>query len=166
VAQESMRRKLVELVEDTHAMERATLGILDSLISQTEDVPTRSALERHKRQTEEHEQRLAKRLQALGSRPSAVMEAAGALGPMARGVMDKARSDRPLKVARDVYATEHMEIAAYHMMERLAERAGDNETAEIARRNRLDEELMARLIAQSWDKFAELDLVQEGVLSR
>src|SRR5258708_3895592 len=128
--EDKMQRKLVELVEDAHAMERATLGVLESMISQTQDNPTRTALERHKRETEEHEQRLEKRLQALGSKPSAVKETAGTLGVMAKGVIDKARSDKPFKNARDGYATEHMEIAAYQMMERLAQRAGDSETAE------------------------------------
>jgi ferritin-like metal-binding protein YciE len=166
VAQEKIQRKLVELVEDAHAMERATLGMLDSMISQTEDHPTRTALERHKRETEVHEQRLEKRLQALGSKPSAVMGAAGTLGVMVKGVIDKTRSDKPYQNARDGYATEHMEIAAYQMVERLAQRAGDNETADIARRNRHDEEGMAQYIAQNWDKFVELDLVEEGVLRR
>jgi ferritin-like metal-binding protein YciE len=45
-----------------------------------------------------------------------------------------------------------MEIAAYQLLERLAQKAGDTDTAEVARQNRSDEEQMARRIDQSWDR--------------
>src|ERR687888_661947 len=48
-------------------------------------------------------------------------------------------------------------------MERLAERAGDAETAEAARENRKDEEAMAKKLEAHWDKFTELSLKEEGV---
>jgi len=49
------------------------------------------------------------------------------------------------------------------LLERIAERAGDTETAEVARQNRADEEAMAKKIEGHWDKFAELSLKEEGV---
>jgi ferritin-like metal-binding protein YciE len=74
-----------------------------------------------------------------------------------------ARSEKAGRNARDGYATEHMEIAAYQLLERVAERAGDEETAEVARQNRADEERMAQKIDANWDRFAELSLVEAGV---
>ncbi len=58
---------------------------------------------------------------------------------------------------------EHMEIAAYQLLERLAEKAGDTETAEVARRNRADEKEMARRIDASWHRTLELTLEKNGI---
>ena len=49
------------------------------------------------------------------------------------------------------------------MLERLAERAGDNQTARIARQNRRDEEMMVRKIAANWDTFVDMTLAENGI---
>ena len=155
--------QLVQHIDEAYAMEQNVLRMLDGMIDTTEDPGMKAQLERHKTETEKHAERLKERLEAHGSSPSVLREAGGILGALMKGVVDMARGEKAGRNARDGYATEHMEIASYQLLERVAMRAGDNETAEVARLNRADEEAMARAIDASWDKAAELSLVEEGV---
>jgi ferritin-like metal-binding protein YciE len=120
-------------------------------------------LQNHKRETEEHERRLRERLDALGRGTSARKQAQAVGAALLKGVGDKARGDKAGKNARDGYTAEHMEIAAYQLLERLAEKAGDQETADLARRNRSDEEEMARRIDHSWERTLELTLEENDI---
>jgi ferritin-like metal-binding protein YciE len=56
-----------------------------------------------------------------------------------------------------------MEIASYQLLERIAMKANDEETAQAARENRADEEAMAKKIETHWDRFAELSLEEQGI---
>ncbi len=163
MAQDKLREKLIDYIEDAHAMERSVLRMLDSMISTTDDPEIVEVLQNHKAETEQHERRLRERLEALGRDTSARKEAESIVGALAKGVADRLRGDKAGKNARDGYVTEHMEIASYELLERLANRASDPWTAEVARTNRADEEEMARKIAANWDKFVELTLYEEGI---
>jgi ferritin-like metal-binding protein YciE len=73
--------------------------------------------------------------------------------------------DRAGPNARIGFVTEHMEIAAYEVLERIAVRAGDQDTADAARRNRAEEQAMADRIAASWDSVVDLMLAEEGLIT-
>lgn len=154
---------LVSYVRDAHAMEENVSKMLDSMISTTSDEQVLADLRRHKAETETHERRLAERLDALGAGSSAVKDIPAVIGAMMKGLMDSLRSDKPGKNARDAYVTEAMEIAAYRLLEELALRAGDEETAAVARLNCQDELAMRDIIDANWGRFIELTLEEEGV---
>jgi ferritin-like metal-binding protein YciE len=165
MADDRLQQKLVDYVEDAHAMEGNVSTMLDSMISTTDDPEIKRMLEDHKRQTEEHERRLRERLDAMGASTSTIKEVGGVGAALFKGVGDIARSDKHAKNGRDGYVTEHMEIAAYELLERLARRAGDTETAEVARQNRSDEQAMAKKIESNWDRFLDLTLATPGFLA-
>jgi len=85
------------------------------------------------------------------------------LGNRGRRLVDDAirtNDTRLVAAALGPYATEHLEIASYRLLERVAVWAGDERTAEVARENRADEERMAAWIDDHWDRFAELALAE------
>jgi ferritin-like metal-binding protein YciE len=160
---QQLQAQLVKHIGEAHAMEQNVLRMLDSMISTTEDPELLGALRVHKVETEEHRERMARRLEAHGESPSIVKDVGGIVAALMKGVVDIARGEKVGRNARDGYATEHLEIASYELLERVARRAGDEETARAAAENRADEERMAKLISDNWDRFAELSLEEAGV---
>jgi ferritin-like metal-binding protein YciE len=163
MANDKLQEKLADYVEDAHAMEQNDLKMIDSMISTTDDPQVEEMLQNHKRETEEHERRLRERLDDMGRGTSARKQAQAVGAALLKGVGDKARGDKAGKNARDGYMAEHMEIAAYQLLERLAEKAGDTQTAEVARQNRADEEEMASRIDASWDRTLDLTLEENNI---
>ena len=162
----AIEEKLVEYIDDAYAMEQNVLRMLDSMIGTTEDPQMKRALERHRKETERQAERLVECLREHGASPSRVKQAGGIMGALMKSVVDLARGDKPGRNARDGFATEHMEIASYELLERVAKRAGDRKTAKVARQNREEEEKMARSIASKWNRVVDLSLKEEGVRAR
>ena len=163
MASQQLKDQLVKHIDEALAMEQNVLRMLDGMIETTEDEEIKNELRQHKLETEQHAERLEKRLAAHDASPSTAREAAGIMGALMKGIVDMARQEKAGRNARDGYATEHLEIASYQLLERVAQAAGDEETAEVARRNRKDEEAMAKKIEANWDKFADLSLREAGV---
>jgi ferritin-like metal-binding protein YciE len=163
MASEQMKEQLVKHIDDAYAMEQNVLRMLDGMIKTTDDPEIKDELRHHKLETERHAERMQQRLEAHSATPSMVKEAGGIAGALLKSVLDLTRGEKAGRNARDGYATEHLEIASYQLLERIAQQAGDEETAEAARENRKDEEAMAKKLDAHWDKFAELSLKEEGV---
>jgi len=163
MADDKLQQKLVDYIEDAHAMEQNVSTMLTSMISTTDDPEIKEMLEHHKEETERQEARLRERLDALGAGTSTRKQAQTVAAALVKGATDVARGDQAGKNARDGYTTEHMEIAAYQLLERLAKKAGDTETAEVARQNRAEEEAMAQKLDESWDRFLDLTLAENDI---
>jgi ferritin-like metal-binding protein YciE len=160
---DELKAQLVKHIDEAHAMEQNVLRMLDGMISTTDDAEIKDALEHHKLQTQNHSDRMEQRLEAHDASPSTVRQIGGVLGAMMKMPMDMVRGEKAGRNARDAYSTEHLEIASYELLQRIAQRAGDEETANAAREIIAEEQEMAKTIEQNWDKFADLSLREEGV---
>jgi ferritin-like metal-binding protein YciE len=78
---------------------------------------------------------------------------AGALG---LGGTLVASPDTQAKLAAVSYGYENLEVAAYELLRRLAERAGDEETVEAAEANLEEERSMARRVREHFDEAMEV----------
>jgi ferritin-like metal-binding protein YciE len=159
-----LKEQLIKHIDEAHAMEQNVLRMLDGMISSTDDPQILDALEHHKVQTQNHADRMAQRLEAHGASPSAVKQIGGVLGALAKMPLDFVRGEKAGRNARDGFATEHLEIASYELLRRIAQKAGDEETAQAASEIIEEEKTMANLISDNWDRFAELSLKEEGVV--
>jgi ferritin-like metal-binding protein YciE len=160
---DQLQTQLVKHIDEAHAMEQNVLRMLDGMISTTDDPEILDALEHHKLQTQQHADRMAQRLEAHGASPSTVKQIGGVLGALAKLPLDFVRGEKAGRNARDGYATEHLEIASYELLRRVAQKAGDEETAQAATEIIAEEAAMAKLIEEHWDRFAELSLQEEGI---
>jgi ferritin-like metal-binding protein YciE len=160
---EDINAQLVKHIDEAHAMEQNVLRMLDGMISTTDDPEILQELEHHKVETEGHAERMKARLDAHGATPSTVRQIGGIVGALAKMPLDMVRGEKAGRNARDGYATEHMEIASYELLKRIAQQAGDDETAAACDEIIAQERAMADAIAANWDKFARLSLSESGI---
>jgi ferritin-like metal-binding protein YciE len=92
-----------------------------------------------------------------------VRQAAGMLEAVVKMPLDMVRGERTGRGGRDAYVTEHLEIASYELLRRVADRAGDEETARACHDILEEERAMAGFLAENWDSFANQSLREDGV---
>jgi ferritin-like metal-binding protein YciE len=158
-----IQTQLVNHIDEAHALEQTVLRMLDGLIQSADDPAMIDRLEHHKLETQQHESLMRGRLEAHGASPSMVRQAAGMLEAVVKMPLDMVRGERTGRGARDAYVTEHLEIASYELLRRVAERAGDEETARACRDILEQERAMAQFLEENWDRAAEQSLREDGI---
>src|SRR5207248_5991859 len=117
-----------------------------------------AAFEQHLAETEEHERLVRERLEALGGSKNMVKAVADAVTGAGFALFAKFQPDTPGKLVAHAFSYEHMELAAYDLLARVAERAGDPETAQMARRIEEQERAMAERLSGLFDRAVEASL--------
>jgi UDP-glucose 4-epimerase len=150
--------QVVKYLADVHSIELQALAQLRAAPKIAGDERLREAFERHLVETEDQERRVRERLEALGGEPSKLKDAVGTVGGWGMAAFAAAQPDTPGKLTMHAYSYEHMELAAYELLKRLAERAGDEETARMAADIAAEEGRMAERLEQSFDTAVEASL--------
>jgi ferritin-like metal-binding protein YciE len=149
-------------LSDAHALEQQSIGLLRRVVDVSAAPELADAYRAHLAQSERHAVLLERRLGDLGRSPSAVKDAAMRIGAVNWATFFKAQSDTTGKVAAFAYAFEHLEIAGYEQLRRVAEIAGDADTVRVADRIGADERAAAATIATHWDIAAQAALAETG----
>jgi ferritin-like metal-binding protein YciE len=150
--------KLVSYLKETYALEQMSLQMLQAAAKAAKDPQMRQLFQEHHWQTQEHERLIRRRIEAHGAGVSKAKGLGGRVAALAKGAGAMAASDTPGRLARDGYVQEQTEIAAYELLSRVAERAGDADTVAVARRILENERQTAEKIAANWDHAVDLSL--------
>jgi ferritin-like metal-binding protein YciE len=154
--------QLNKTLADAHALEKQATRLLQAAKQVTKDSEVASIFRAHLLQTEEHERYVSERLSARGRSPSKLKDIAAQAGAFGMGGLVAAAPATPVRLASVAFAFENLEIAHYRILRRLAERAGDRETAEVAERILEQEEAAAELVAGTFDRALENTLGEEA----
>jgi ferritin-like metal-binding protein YciE len=151
MSERSMREQIVKYLGDIHAIEEQALVQMKIAPKIAGDPTLEAVFERHLGETEDQKRRVEERLEALGGSPSKIKDAAGAVSGPAFALFAKFQPDTPGKLISHAFSYEHMELAAYELLSRLAARAKDEQTVRLAKDIGGQENEMARRLAENWD---------------
>src|SRR5215212_2566905 len=157
-----VREQLVKHLTDCHSIEVQALVQMKAAPGLAGDEELAQIYREHERETEEHKRLVEERLAAHDASRSIVKDIAGGAGAVPMVLFAKSQPDTPGKLANHALSYGHMEYAAYELLQRIAERAGDQETAEVARRIAAEELAMSERIESHFDRTVELSLEDQS----
>jgi ferritin-like metal-binding protein YciE len=158
---------LVKYLNEAYGKEKQLEIVLQAQIGRTQNMPIKKRLREHLKETKAHARSLSSRIKALGGKaeagnvpgPDALGEAVGAVTSIANKAAAAAKgpvqilrgtgvADNELRNMRDAFWNEAEEIAHYTVIEAVADKLGDKETAKLAKGIRRDEERMQAFVGR------------------
>jgi ferritin-like metal-binding protein YciE len=155
---DTLEEQLTKHLTDVHAIEVQALQQLIVAPRMARDPELARAFREHTVETEEQERLVRERLEAHGADPSRLKDAAARAGGIGMVLFARSQPDTPGKLVAHAYSYEHMEFAAYELLSIVAERAGDPDTAAVARSIRDQEAAMAERLAAGFDRAVDASL--------
>jgi ferritin-like metal-binding protein YciE len=160
----SLEEQITKYLTDAHSIEEQALAQMERAPGMAGDPDLGRIYAEHREETREHEQAVRDALQRRGAAPSTVKDVAGKVGGWGMVLFARLNPDTPGLLAVHAYAYEHMELAAYELLRRMADRAGEEPVRDMARRIAAQERAMADRIAERWDRAVEASLKDKADL--
>jgi ferritin-like metal-binding protein YciE len=148
VTSKEIRNRLIQQLRRASSMELAAATALDPLVEGPSDGSLARLVSTHRDNSRRHRERVLARLRALGAAAPGSASAGAGILAAARGLARGRRGVTEEERLRQAVLMKQLEVATYDTMERLAERAGDDATAQVAREARADDEELARRLAR------------------
>jgi ferritin-like metal-binding protein YciE len=153
-----IQEQLVKHLTDMHSIEVQAQAQMKAApkMAGTDDLAR--MYEEHERETAEQKRMVDERLEAHDASPSKLKDVVAGATAVPFILFAKSQPDTPGKLAAHALSYEHMEYAGYELLQRVAERAGDPETAQVARTIAAQELAMAERIESHFDETVEASL--------
>jgi len=145
-------------LNDAHAIEEQALPQMRAAPGMAGDPQLATIFREHLAETEHQEKLVRERLEARGGSPSRLKEAIFKAGGFAFVLFAKSQPDTTGKLVSHALSYEHLELASYELLMRVAGRAGDEETVRVAREIREQERAMAERLEASFDRAVDASL--------
>ena len=143
---------------DAHALEEQSIQLLERGEKMAGDPVLTRLYGEHLEESRKHAKLIEDRLEAMDESTSAVKDAGLRVGALNWSLFFTAQGDTAAKLAAFVYAVEHLEIAGYELLRRVAQRAGDAATVQLADGILVDERAMAERVYGAFDRAFEASM--------
>jgi ferritin-like metal-binding protein YciE len=157
---DDLQQQVARYLADAHALEEQSQKVLERATEEASG-DLRATYERHLSETRSQSEAVAARLEAIGHAPSSLKDTAMKAGGLGWTAFFEAHPDTPGKLAAFAYAFEHLEIGGYEQLRRVAARAGDGATVELAALILAEERNAADELRQRFPEAARLALVTQ-----
>jgi ferritin-like metal-binding protein YciE len=162
VPADDIQQQLNKYLADAHSIEEQALVQLRKAPNIAGNPDLAQTLSDHLTETERHEGLIRDRLDARGAGQSRFKDLIMAATGVGFALFAKIQPDSPGKLAAHAYSYEHLELASYELLARVAKAANDSETAAIATSIRDEEQQTGERIARTFDAVAEASLFVTG----
>jgi len=158
----SLQDQITKYLTDAHSIEEQALVQMEQAPRMAGDPDLARIFKEHLTETREHEQAVRGELTRRGAEPSTVKDVAGKLGGWGMVLFARLNPDTPGKLVAHGYSYEHMELAAYELLKRMAQRAGDGDVVALCERIGGQERAMADRVAERWDRAVDASLREKN----
>jgi ferritin-like metal-binding protein YciE len=153
---------LLNHLRDMQAIEFHAQRQLARLAGRAEDEELEAICGQHLEQTREHEQRVQGLVEAQGHQPSALQDKTWRAGAIGLRQLADIAPDTPPRVAIQLFGLEQLEIAGFELLERIADREGDQDAANTAREILEQKRRGVEEVGPRFDRAGELLVEQYG----
>ena len=161
---DDLQTQLRKYLADAHAIEEQAIALLERGPKLAGNDHLAQIYAEHLDETRDHAELVRERLHALGGDSSTLKDAALRLGALNWAAFFQGHPDTPGKLAGFAHAFEYLEIGGYEQLKRVAARAGDGETAQVAERILDEEREAAKRIAAAFDEAVTAALESQGIV--
>jgi ferritin-like metal-binding protein YciE len=149
---DEIHEQLTKYLTDAHSIEEQALAQLRDAPELAGDPELAQAFREHLGETEGHERTVRRLLEVRDANPSRVKDAVMSAGGKGFLLFARLQPDTPGKLAAHALSYEGLELASYELLLRVAERAGEEEIVDAARRIGADERKMMELLESLFDE--------------